>query len=120
MPRFDLRSIVDDYIALGAINHGSVVVDAMCPPVVGCAPALWQQTYNSHYTQAMNSIQETFPGISYTNIYTRTDEFVQPNLDDHGTTSLHGGDGAITNVAIQEDVGSDLVPHVFVAMRLPA
>ncbi|WAL68731.1 lipase [Amycolatopsis cynarae] len=125
-PRFalrfwpDLRSIVDDYIALGATNHGSVVVDAMCPPVAGCAPALWQQTYNSHYIQAMNSVQETFPGISYTDIYTRTDEFVQPNLDDHGTTSLHGGGGAITNVAIQDVCPLDLASeHLAVGIYDP-
>lgn len=111
-PRFalrfwpDLRADVDDYVGLGATNHGSVVVDAMCVP--GCAESLWQQRYNSNYTQAMNSYQETFPGISYTQIYTRTDEFVQPNLDDSGTTSLHGGGGAITNVALQEICPADV------------
>ncbi|MCF7547542.1 alpha/beta fold hydrolase [Pseudonocardia sp. WMMC193] len=108
-PRFalrfwpDLRPMVDDYIAFGATNHGSILINAaLCPPATGCAPALWQQTANSHYTQAINSYQETFPGISYTQIYTRTDEFVQPNLDDTGTTSLHGGGGDITNVALQD------------------
>lgn len=108
-PRFalrfwpDLRPMVDDYIALGATNHGSVVINAaLCNPATGCSEALWQQTLNSNYVQAMNSRQETFPGISYTQIYTKTDEFVQPNLDDHGTTSLHGGGGRITNVALQD------------------
>ncbi|GAA3836449.1 esterase/lipase family protein [Amycolatopsis tucumanensis] len=107
-PRFalrfwpDLRPMVDDYVGLGATNHGSLVINAMCPPVLGCAPALWQQTLNSAYTRAMNSGQETFPGISYTAVYTRTDEFVQPNLDDSGTTSLRGGGGRITNVAVQD------------------
>ncbi|MGK3209270.1 lipase family alpha/beta hydrolase [Amycolatopsis sp. MEPSY49] len=105
-PRFalrfwpDLRDDVDDYVGLGATNHGSVVIDAMCVP--GCSESLWQQRYGSNYTRAMNSYQQTFPGISYTQIYTRTDEFVQPNLDDSGTTSLHGGGGAITNVALQD------------------
>ncbi|WP_245975667.1 esterase/lipase family protein [Amycolatopsis palatopharyngis] len=105
-PRFalrfwpDLRDKVDDYIGLGATNHGSIVINAMCVP--GCSESMWQQKFNSHYTQAINSYQETFPGISYTQIYTRTDEFVQPNLDDSGTTSLHGGGGAITNVALQD------------------
>lgn len=105
-PRFalrfwpDLRNMVDDYIGLGATNHGSVVINAMCVP--GCSESLWQQTFNSRYTQAMNSYQETFPGISYTQIYTRTDEFVQPNLTSGGTTSLHGGGGDITNVALQD------------------
>ena len=108
-PRFalrfwpDLRPLVDDYVALGATNHGSIAINAaLCTPATGCAESLWQQTLNSHYTQAMNSHQETFAGISYTQIYTRTDEFVQPNLDDTGTTSLHTGDGDITNVALQD------------------
>lgn len=111
-PRFalrfwpDLRDEVDDYIGLGATNHGSVVIDAMCVP--GCSESLWQQRYGSNYTRAMNSYQETFPGISYTQIYTRTDEFVQPNLDDGGTTSLHGGGGDITNVALQDVCPADL------------
>ncbi|GAB3581542.1 hypothetical protein GCM10027445_53560 [Amycolatopsis endophytica] len=113
-PRFalrfwpDLRPMVDDYVAFGATNHGSVVINAMCPPVLGCAPALWQQTLNSDYVRAMNSGQETFPGISYTAIYTRTDEFVQPNLDGRGTTSLHGGGGQITNVALQDVCPADV------------
>lgn len=111
-PRFalrfwpDLRPMVDDYIAFAATNHGSVVVNAMCVP--GCSESLWQQNANSRYTQAMNSYQETFPGISYTQIYTRTDEFVQPNLDDNGTTALHGGGGDITNVALQDVCPTDL------------
>ncbi|MCE0764313.1 lipase [Pseudonocardia kujensis] len=114
-PRFalrfwpDLRPMVDDYVALGATNHGSVAISgALCTPATGCSESLWQQTLNSKYTQAMNSRQETFAGISYTQIYTRTDEFVQPNLDNTGTTSLHTGDGAITNVALQDICPTDL------------
>lgn len=113
-PRFalrfwpDTRRMVDEYVGFAATNHGSQPVNAMCPPALGCAPALWQQTYHSRFTQAMNSYQETFPGISYTSIYTRTDQFVQPNLDDTGTSSLHGGGGQITNVALQDVCPTDL------------
>jgi len=111
-PRFalrfwpDLRPMVDHYVAFAATNHGSMPVDAMCMPA--CAPALWQQRYHSHYVDAMNSYQETFAGISYTDIYTRTDQFVQPNLDDSGTTSLHGGGGRIANIALQDVCPQDL------------
>lgn len=114
-PRFalrfwpELRGMVDDYIGLAATNHGSPLINAaLCTAATGCSPSLWQQTMDSRYTQAMNSGQETFSGISYTQIYTRADEFVQPNLDDHGTTSLHGGGGDITNVAIQDVCPTDL------------
>ncbi|WP_224390006.1 triacylglycerol lipase [Pseudonocardia sp. ICBG1293] len=126
-PRFalrfwpDLRAMVDDYIALGATNHGSIAINAaLCTPATGCAEALWQQTLNSHYTQAMNSYQETFAGISYTQVYTRTDEFVQPNLDDSGTTSLHGGDGEITNVALQDVCPTEVASeHIAVGTYSP-
>lgn len=117
VPRFalrfwpDIRAMVEDYVGFGATNHGSYMVNVLCPPVVGCSPSLWQQTASSAFTRATNSRQETFAGISYTNVYTRTDEFVRPALDDTGTSSLHTGDGRITNVAIQDvcplDVASE-------------
>lgn len=117
VPRFalrfwpDIRAMVDDYVGFGATNHGSYMVNTLCPPAAGCSPSLWQQTADSDFTRATNSRQETFAGISYTNIYTRTDEFVRPALDDSGTSSLHTGDGRITNVAIQDvcplDVASE-------------
>ncbi|UVJ38949.1 hypothetical protein [Arthrobacter sp. CJ23] len=115
-PRFalrfwpDLRDMVDDVVALGATNHGSLTVDAMCAP--GCAPALQQQRLNSAFAQATNSHQETFAGISYTNIYSHTDQFVTPNLSDSGTTSLHGGGGSITNVALQDVCPLNVADHL--------
>ncbi|WP_210725758.1 lipase family alpha/beta hydrolase [Arthrobacter silvisoli] len=115
-PRFalrfwpDTRAMVDDYVALGATNHGSLTVDGMC--AAGCAPALQQQRYNSAFTQATNSYEETFAGISYTDVYSRTDQFVTPNLDDSGTTSLHGGAGTITNVALQDVCPLNAADHL--------
>ncbi|TDT82137.1 triacylglycerol esterase/lipase EstA (alpha/beta hydrolase family) [Arthrobacter sp. AG258] len=115
-PRFamrfwpDTRDMVDDYVALGATNHGSMTVDGMCVP--GCAPALQQQRLNSAFTQATNSYQETFAGISYTDIYSHTDQFVTPNLDDSGTTSLHGGGASITNVALQDVCPLNAADHL--------
>lgn len=115
-PRFalrfwpDLRDKVDDYVALGATNHGSLTVDGMC--AAGCAPALHQQRYHSALTRATNSYQETFAGISYTAIYSHTDQFVTPNLDDSGTTSLHGGEGSITNVALQDVCPLNTADHL--------
>jgi hypothetical protein len=124
-PRFalrfwpDLRPMVDHYVAFGTPNHGSVLVDALCPPDAGCAPALWQQTYESSFIQALNSYQETFPGIAYTDIYTHNDEFVQPNLTNDGVTSLHGGGGAITNVALQDVCPLDASEHLAIGTYDP-
>ena len=120
-PRFalrfwpDLRGMVDDYIGLDATNHGTLAGDALCVPAG--APSLCQQRLNSYYTQAINSYQETFPSISYTQIYTRTDE-VQPNLNNHGTTSLHGGGGDITNISTQ-DVSTTPNEHLSVGTYDP-
>lgn len=127
-PRFalrfwpDTRAMVEDYITFAGTNHGSPIISAaLCTtPITGCAPSLWQQEPNSDYLAAINSGQETFPGISYTDIYTIADEFVQPNLDDNGTTSLHGGGGRITNVAIQSVCPTDLASeHIAVGTYDP-
>lgn len=126
VPRFamrfwpDIRPMIDDYVGFGATNHGSFLVNTLCPPALGCSPSLWQQTAESNFARATNSHQETFKGISYTNIYTHTDEFVQPALDDTGTSSLHTGDGRMTNVAIQDVCPLDLASeHIAVGTYDP-
>jgi triacylglycerol esterase/lipase EstA (alpha/beta hydrolase family) len=116
----DVRPMVDDLIDLEAPNHGTIVVHMVCSggvclnPIcyVTCVPALWQQADNSNFTAALNSGQETFPGIAYTNVYSHTSQFVQPNLDDTGTTSLHGGGGQITNVATQDICPLNTADHL--------
>jgi pimeloyl-ACP methyl ester carboxylesterase len=108
----DVRPMVQDVVGMAATNHGSVVVPALCVPA--CAPALWQQRADSAWTAALNSRQETFAGIDYTSIYTRTDQFVQPNLDDGGTTSLRPGPGRITNVALQDVCPASVTDHLFI------
>lgn len=113
----DTRSMVDDVIGVAAPNHGSTVVIALCAPT--CAPSLWQQRAGSAFVRALNSGQETFPGISYTEIYSRTDEFVQPNLNDEGTSSLHGGGGRITNVAVQDICPLDAAEHLSIGTLDP-
>ena len=108
----DTRGMVDDVIGMAGTNHGSVIVPALCVP--SCAPALWQQRDSANFYAALNSGAETFAGISYTEIYSHTDEFVQPALDDSGTSSLHTGDGRITNVAVQDICPTDSPDHLLV------
>jgi hypothetical protein len=121
-PRFamrfwpDLRGKVDDYIAFAPTNHGSALIHGLCQP--SCTPALWQQLDGSDYIRAMNSHQETFAGISYTVIYTHFDQFVQPNLDDSGTSSL-SGPGDITNVATQDVCPVNTADHLSVGTYDP-
>jgi triacylglycerol esterase/lipase EstA (alpha/beta hydrolase family) len=106
----DTRPMVDDVIGMAGTNHGTTMAHADCPR--GCIPADTQQASDSKFIPALNSGQETFPGISYTEIYSHTDEEVQPNLDSNGTSSLHGGGGRITNVAVQDICPTDTSEHL--------
>jgi triacylglycerol esterase/lipase EstA (alpha/beta hydrolase family) len=106
----DTRTMVDDVIGMAGTNHGTTMAHADCPR--GCIPADTQQASDSKFIPALNSGQETFPGISYTEIYSHTDEEVQPNLDSNGTSSLHGGGGRVTNVAVQDICPTDTSEHL--------
>jgi hypothetical protein len=106
----DTRGMVDDQIGFAGSNHGTVVAAPVCLP--GCSPAFQQQRSDSEFTKALNSGQETFPGISYTEVYTHTDWVVVPNLDSSGSSSLHGGGGDISNVAVQDICPLDLNEHL--------
>lgn len=107
----DLRPMVEDVIGMAGTNHGSTAVDNMCTP--DCAPAIWQQRAVSAWTRALNSRREVFAGIDYTEIYSHADEFVTPNQDDTGTSSLHGR-AAITNVALQDVCPGDTQEHLLI------
>jgi triacylglycerol esterase/lipase EstA (alpha/beta hydrolase family) len=116
----DIRPMVSKLIDIEAPNHGTILLhtlcagrtcaNALCPAT--CVPALWQQADNSAFTAALNSGHETFPGIAYTNIYSHTSQFVQPNLNSSGTTSLHGGGGAIANIATQDICPLNVADHL--------
>jgi triacylglycerol esterase/lipase EstA (alpha/beta hydrolase family) len=95
------RKLVDDDVGLDASNHGTITAESSCQDE-GCAPAIWQQRNTSAFIAALNSYQETFPGISYTEIYTQEDEIVVPNATEEGSSSVHNGGGQIANIAVQE------------------
>jgi hypothetical protein len=83
LPRFalrfwpDTRRFIRHLIAFGPSNHGTLAADTACS-ISPCAPALQQQRLYSDFVCALNSYQETFPGISYTNVLTRWDEMILP------------------------------------------
>jgi len=112
----DTRAMVADVVGMAGTNHGSIMVPGLCVP--SCAPALWQQRSDSMWVKALNSGQETFPGVDYTEIYSHADEFVQPNLDDGGTSSLHGP-GRIANVALQDLCPLDTSEHLEIGTTDP-
>jgi pimeloyl-ACP methyl ester carboxylesterase len=108
----DTRAMVDDLIGFAPSNHGTIDAEALCIP--DCAPAIWQQRDNSDFVKALNSGQETFHGVSYSAIYTHTDEVVFPNLNSSGSSSLHGGDGDVANVALQDVCPLDVSEHLLI------
>ena len=111
----DTRAMVDDQIGFAPSNHGTTGADALC--AVGCAAADWQQRDVSEFIKALNSYRETFAGISYTEIYSHFDEIVTPNSDDTGSSSLHTGDGEITNEAIQQICPADPSEHLAIGTQ---
>jgi hypothetical protein len=106
----DTRTMVNDFVALDPSNHGTL--DAYPACLLTCAPALWQQQTGSRFLDALNSGAETFAGISYTVVYSRTDEVVVPNFGPRPSSSLRTGDGDIRNIAVQDICPLDLSEHL--------
>ena len=94
----DTCPMVDDVIGMAGSNHGTTALPTCIAGVTTCMPAVWQQQAKAEFIKALNSGAETFKGISYTQIYTRTDEVVTPAA----SASLHTGAGRITNIATQD------------------
>jgi pimeloyl-ACP methyl ester carboxylesterase len=111
----DTRAMVDDQIGFAPSNHGTTGAELLCS--ISCAAADWQQSDTSEFIKAVNSYKETFADISYTEIYSHFDEIVTPNSDDTGSSSLHTGDGAITNVAIQDLCPADASEHLAIGTQ---
>lgn len=107
----DTRAMVDDDIGLDASNHGTVN-SQYCDLSANCPAAFWQQRASANFIAALNSFQETFAGVSYTEVYSNKDEVVIPNFDDSGSSSLHTGGGAIANVRVQDICPADVSDHL--------
>ncbi|RNL80928.1 lipase family alpha/beta hydrolase [Nocardioides marmorisolisilvae] len=111
----DTRAMVDDVIGMAGSNHGTKAAALSAPEGSKLPPASLQQGAGSNFIKALNSGAETFAGISYTEIYTHTDEVVQPNnTAANSSSSLHTGNGMITNVATQSVCHGDVFEHLTV------
>jgi hypothetical protein len=85
----DLRFLVDDYISVSTPQHGTTTTDPLClPPSPGCAAGIWQQAHGSNFLAALNAGHEIFPGPSYTALFTRNDDVVQPQTDPNPSSAL--------------------------------
>jgi hypothetical protein len=111
----DTRAMVDDVIGMAGTNHGTTTLGACVVGQTRCPPADWQQAADANFIRALNSGAETFAGISYTEIYTHTDEVVQPNSSAaNSSSSLRTGAGEIANIATQQICPLDLDEHLLI------
>ncbi|WP_308252043.1 hypothetical protein [Pseudonocardia sp. KRD291] len=106
----DTRDAVRDYVGIDPSNHGTLDAYPICAP--GCAPAIRQQQTGSNFLTALNDGPETFAGIDYTVVYTVTDEVVFPNLPPAPSSELRGGDGATSNIAVQQICPVHVAEHL--------
>ena len=101
----DLRHLVDDYVSMAGTNRGSVFADASC--VSDCLASLWQQrTSGSAFQQVLNSGDTTPGDVSYTSVYSLTDEIIQPVAP----VPVASIDGA-SNIAVQDICPGRYVGH---------
>jgi hypothetical protein len=106
----DTRVMVDDVVSIDPSNHGTLDTFALC--AAGCAPSFWQQTVGSNLLTALNAGQETYAGISYTEIYSIMDEVVVPNVGARASSALHTGPGRIRDVAVQSVCPAHVAEHL--------
>jgi pimeloyl-ACP methyl ester carboxylesterase len=101
----DTRALVSDLVGAAPSNHGTVVAVGDC--LQACPPSNWQQRSDARFIEALNSGQETFPGIDYTAIRTNFDEVVVPT-----TGTALAGPARVTNVAVQDICPADSSDHL--------
>lgn len=106
----ETRDAVRDVIGIDPSNHGTLDAYPICAP--GCSPAIWQQQTGSRFLDALNDGGETYPGIDYTVVYTVTDEVVVPNLPPRPSSELRTGDGAISNIPVQQICPVHVAEHL--------
>jgi triacylglycerol esterase/lipase EstA (alpha/beta hydrolase family) len=88
-----VRREVDDLVLLASPNHGISAANA-CAASGNCWPAVWQMASGSHFLAALNRGDSTPGRVSYTNVYSETDELVEPS----STVPMIGA----TNIDIQD------------------
>ena len=98
----DIKLLVDDLIGIAAPYHGWRQTDIYCSSA--CVAALWQMRMESKFIGALNAGDETPGAVSYTSVYTLTDELVQP----YSTADLDGG----TNITVQDVCPGRVVEHI--------
>jgi hypothetical protein len=90
----DIRPMVASLVGLAPDNeYGTTdpAIESVC--TYECFPAAWQETHRliggvSHFMDAMNSDEQTFPGIAYTDIWSELDEVAGWNFGSQKVSPL--------------------------------
>src|SRR5436305_13397858 len=93
-------------VGLEPVYHGTAGANIVCA-TGSCVPALWQFAIGSNFLKALNADDETPGDVSYTSIYSLTDNLAVPQLPQSVSAQ---GDGA-TNVPIQSICPVRVVDH---------
>lgn len=111
----DTRAMVEDYISVAASHHPLLEANLLCTiDALTCVTSFTQISVGSKFMGALNRDgKQTFPGIDYTSVYTRTDDVAIPNFDEErGVSSLRGnGGGTIVNIATQDVCITNIAEH---------
>lgn len=106
----DVRGAVDDMVQLAPPSHGVASAEGLCLPGE-CIPAGWQMTRGSKFIAVLNAGDETPGSVSFTTIYSLTDELVQPS----STAPVAGG----ANVSVQSMCPGRPLHHVGLVFDAP-
>jgi triacylglycerol lipase len=101
------RAAVDDLIDLASPNHGIYGADG-CASSGNCWPAVWQMREGSAFLEALNGGDETPGSVSYSQLYSQTDELVEPS----STAPLAGDPANTANIAVQQLCPGRPIHHV--------
>ncbi len=103
-----LRRVVNHYIGLASPNHGIYAADA-CADSGKCWPAVWQMAQNAKFIEALNRGGEAPGPTSYTDIYSETDDLVEPAFPDPTAALVQGPN--VANVSVQDVCPGRYVNH---------
>lgn len=106
----DIRTLVGDLVAMSGVAHGFTETEVLCSSE--CIAPFWQMKPNAKFIKALNNGDETPGDVSYTSVYSRSDQFVWlangPQNPWDESAKINGA----ANIAIQDVCPGRQVEHV--------
>src|SRR5206468_8436910 len=106
----DVRASIDDLVSVAGVVHGFTLTGAFC--FQSCIAPVWEMKPDSKFLAALNAGDESPGDVSYTSVYTRTDQAVWVNGGREGDPWAQSAAlGGATNIAIQDVCPGRVVGH---------